>query len=132
MKNSILFLALIALAFGACTKKRTSIAGFWKGSITAPASEGGLTYNNAFDLKSNGSMVYYFLKPDGDTANASGKGIGNWYVSGSNVTFKFSDLVSNHDYNCNATVDTKLSKITGTFKADVIDDFFNFSATVVE
>jgi Lipocalin-like domain len=130
MKQIIIGLGIIAITITACTKKRTSVAGFWTGTLTAPASEGGATIKDAYKINSNGTMVYYSLKASGDTTSPNWRGVGTWTVSGSNITITFTDPTSNHGYVSNGIVNSKFTTMTGTFKIDVVNDAYTFAASV--
>jgi hypothetical protein len=130
MKQIIIGLGIMAIAITACTKKRTSIDGYWTATLTAPASEGGASTSSAFLINTNGTMVYYSLKPNGDTSTANWRGAGTWTKSGTNVTMAFLDAASNHSYAINSTTNAMFTTLNGTFKIDVVDDAYTFAATV--
>jgi hypothetical protein len=128
MKQLVFGLGLMAVTFSACTKKRTTPTGFWTGKLTAPASEGGTISDMAYRINENGTMVYYGLKTAGDTANADWRGTGTWNLSGTTVNMEFFDAVSNHSFYIKGTANTNFTEMGGSWKADVIDDLYSFTA----
>jgi Lipocalin-like domain len=137
MKKILLGLSTAALLVtGACTKKTVTPAptaktvhGYYKGTLKAPASEGGGTFKDAYLLNANGTMRYYSLGVSGqDSAAASWKGTGTWSLSGSTLTLDFMDPSSNHSYIATVTTASDFSTFSGNWKIDVVQDAYTITA----